>query len=86
MEESVDSKSSPKVKVLFWRVIQRCIPTKCNLIEKGIMLEPDCAVCGHPMETIKHIFLECVVSTEVWRKICPQLLDFLEDHRDDINS
>ena len=50
------------------------------------MLEPDRAVCGHSMETNKHIFFECVLSAEVWRKICPQVLDILEDHKDDIQS
>ena len=38
-------KTMPKVKYFMWRLMQRFIPTRVRLQEKGIEMEFMCAVC-----------------------------------------
>lgn len=58
-----------KVNILSWRVAHGRIPTRTNLVKKGIGDNPNCILCGKEEETEEHIFLKCQVSYEVWQNL-----------------
>ncbi|GJS39005.1 RNA-directed DNA polymerase, eukaryota, partial [Tanacetum coccineum] len=60
-----------KVNVLVWRARLDRIPTKINLINRGISLDSDlCPICGILPENTNHIFFRCELSRAIGRKIC----------------
>ena len=68
------AKVASKVKLFVWLVVQRIIPTKARLHQKGIPSDNTCAVCGIQAETLKHIFFDCLVSRSIWDDVCPEVL------------
>ena len=40
------AKVAPKVKLFVWRVVQKIIPTKTRLQQKGVSGDSNCAMCG----------------------------------------
>ena len=67
------SKVALKVKYFMWRLIQKCLPVKVNLREKGVDMEAACAVCGNQDETFEHVFFSCSFSKAVWATVFPDL-------------
>jgi hypothetical protein len=60
-----------KVAVLVWRLLQNKVPTKDNLVKRGILSETQTSCpfgCGKE-ETISHVFFECTAAAEVWQEI-----------------
>ncbi|KAM1229134.1 hypothetical protein ACFX13_008346 [Malus domestica] len=56
------AKIPPKVKNFTWKISQNIIPTKVNLVRKGVHLDMECWACsGHP-ETDGHVFQHCINS------------------------
>ncbi|XP_071727405.1 uncharacterized protein [Rutidosis leptorrhynchoides] len=59
-----------KVNVFLWRFRLDCLPVRWNLSAKGIYIDSVvCPSCDNGVETSKHIFFECILATEIWRKI-----------------
>ncbi|XP_071700168.1 uncharacterized protein [Rutidosis leptorrhynchoides] len=59
-----------KVNVFLWRFRLDCLPVRWNLSAKGIdIVSVVCPSCDNGVETSKHIFFDCVLASEVWRKI-----------------
>jgi ribonuclease HI len=56
----------PKQLHLLWRIIHKAIPTKINLLTKGILCDTICPMCNKEPETINHIFLQCEWARLVW--------------------
>nr|GFC33469.1 RNA-directed DNA polymerase, eukaryota, reverse transcriptase zinc-binding domain protein [Tanacetum cinerariifolium] len=49
-----------KVNIFFWRLIRNRLPTKTNLVDKGIDLHTVlCSFCDDYCESCGHIFTEC---------------------------
>jgi hypothetical protein len=60
-----------KVSVLEWRIMQNRIPTKDNLVKRGVLIESQklCTFgCGKD-ENVSHVFNECKLAEEVWQQI-----------------
>ncbi|GJS89195.1 RNA-directed DNA polymerase, eukaryota [Tanacetum coccineum] len=59
-----------KVNILFWRVALDRIPTRSNLLMRGINI-PDimCAICGNEIEDKYHVFSSCEVAVCTWRTV-----------------
>ncbi|GJZ35159.1 RNA-directed DNA polymerase, eukaryota [Tanacetum coccineum] len=60
-----------KVNVFFWRVRLDCLPTRVNLVRRGINVESYvCPMCSSDAEDINHILFRCELSQQVLRRIC----------------
>ncbi|GKU93781.1 hypothetical protein SLEP1_g7347 [Rubroshorea leprosula] len=64
-----DSKILLKISAFAWRALQNRIPTKENLLKRGMIEETTgtkCTLCGEKIETASHILFSCLVSWKVW--------------------
>ncbi|GJY62112.1 RNA-directed DNA polymerase, eukaryota [Tanacetum coccineum] len=60
-----------KVNVMVWRARLDRLPSKLNLINRGISLDNDiCPMCGILPENVNHTFFRCDLSKAIGRKIC----------------
>ncbi|GKV38790.1 hypothetical protein SLEP1_g46663 [Rubroshorea leprosula] len=64
-----DSKTPLKISAFAWKALQNRIPTKENLLKRGMIEETTgtkCTLCGEKIETASHILFSCPVSWKVW--------------------
>ncbi|KAM7531912.1 hypothetical protein LguiB_035322 [Lonicera macranthoides] len=59
----------PKMKKFMWRAIDDCLPTRVNLVARGVNVVSTCALCGQYPETATHVLLKCPVIQRVWRGV-----------------
>ncbi|GJZ49486.1 RNA-directed DNA polymerase, eukaryota [Tanacetum coccineum] len=60
-----------EVNIFAWRARQDCLPTRVNLIRRGITIESSlCPVCSVCEEDVCHIFFRCDLAQLVLRRIC----------------
>ncbi|XP_058746011.1 uncharacterized protein LOC131618872 [Vicia villosa] len=45
-----------------WRAAKNIMPTKHNLLKKGINLDFICSFCNRDVEIVKHLFLDCAFA------------------------
>jgi exonuclease III len=67
-----DSWAPSKVLVFSWQALLSSIPTRANLLTRGVVLEedhPSCAVCGGGVETENHLFLLCPLAWSIWIEV-----------------
>ncbi|KAJ9564171.1 hypothetical protein OSB04_000137 [Centaurea solstitialis] len=56
-----------KVNVLVWRIQLNRIPTRFNLMKRGVTLISDsCPLCNSDVETAEHLFRDCAFSKVVF--------------------
>jgi len=57
----------PSAQFTAWRVLCNVIPTKDNLLRRGLLLMSDrCPLCGVEEELVRHLFFECRISWRIW--------------------
>lgn len=56
----------PRCKETSWRAWVGALPVRVALHQRGIDLDPSCAICGGQEETINHLFLECAAVRATW--------------------
>ena len=49
-----------------WRACSNILPTKANLVQKKVQVDPICTVCRQHEETTRHILWECPLARNVW--------------------
>ena len=49
-------KSPPKVKNLIWQMCRGCLPTRVQLLDKGVQCPTQCVSCDSNHEDLAHIF------------------------------
>ncbi|XP_058783462.1 uncharacterized protein LOC131658147 [Vicia villosa] len=61
----------PKVSVLAWRVWQNRIPTRDNLVKRGILVDSQnsCPFGSGEEESVAHIFFECSLAWNAWSEV-----------------
>ncbi|GKD46079.1 RNA-directed DNA polymerase, eukaryota [Tanacetum coccineum] len=60
-----------KINVFTWRARRDCLPTRANLIRRGVFMESvNCPICGLHEENAHHIFSQCDLAQAVLRRIC----------------
>ncbi|GAU47706.1 hypothetical protein TSUD_177110 [Trifolium subterraneum] len=67
-----DSWAPNKVVVFSWQALLGRLPTKENLVKRGISLEGTmvgCVMCGGGRESEDHLFAACSTTWEVWSKV-----------------
>ncbi|XP_058759055.1 uncharacterized protein LOC131632268 [Vicia villosa] len=60
-----------KVSVLAWRVWQNRIPTRDNLVKRGILVDSQnsCPFGCDEEESVSHIFFECPLAWNAWSEV-----------------
>lgn len=59
-----------KCKIMVWRAIINRLPSRVELIRRGVVLPCDsCVLCNSDSETILHLFTGCLFSAEVGSRI-----------------
>ncbi|GKV48319.1 hypothetical protein SLEP1_g55143 [Rubroshorea leprosula] len=59
-----------KISAFNWQLVLDKIPTKANLIRRGIIkdvTETKCALCNEEEENATHLFLKCKIARWVWK-------------------
>ncbi|GJT77114.1 RNA-directed DNA polymerase, eukaryota, partial [Tanacetum coccineum] len=71
-----------KVNIHAWKVRIDCLPTRLNISRRGIDIPSIlCPVCGSVTESSSHLFFDCLVAKDNFRKICRWWeVDFMEVH------
>jgi len=62
---------SLKVSIFAWRLLRNRLPTRSNLLVRGIISDADAgciAGCAH-METSQHLFLSCDFYGLLWHAV-----------------
>ncbi|GJR76959.1 RNA-directed DNA polymerase, eukaryota [Tanacetum coccineum] len=60
-----------KINVFAWRVRLDCLPTRSNLIRRGVILDSAlCPLCDSTVEDIHHVLFGCDNAQIVFRRIC----------------
>ncbi|CAI8584989.1 unnamed protein product [Vicia faba] len=60
------SKVTPRQQILVWKVVQNIIPSKDNLIKRGISCDPFCPRCPTVMEDTNHCFKNSDWVKHIW--------------------
>ncbi|KAK2396169.1 hypothetical protein QL285_057836 [Trifolium repens] len=57
-----------KVSILAWRLLRDQLPTRANLVSRGILAPDlqDCVTCCGGIETTRHLFLSCSTFGSLW--------------------
>ncbi|KAG2310263.1 hypothetical protein Bca52824_021820 [Brassica carinata] len=58
-------KTSPKLQLFLWKVVQGAVALGENLARRGLLSNTTCRYCGD-FESTEHIFLHCSVTRQVW--------------------
>nr|GEY71081.1 reverse transcriptase domain, reverse transcriptase zinc-binding domain protein [Tanacetum cinerariifolium] len=65
-----DASGKFKVKIYVWRASLNRLPTRLNLVSRGISLDSVlCPFCELVEETLDHCLISCPLVSPVWRKI-----------------
>eukprot|EP00253_Pinus_taeda_P014530 PITA_14530 len=63
------AEAPPKVKFFIWLLLKGKTLTTENLRKRGIMGPSRCPNCCRSEETMEHLFIECPVADECWKKM-----------------
>jgi hypothetical protein len=59
-------KASNASKKFIWRACQNVLPTKQNLLRKGVVENDLCPCCHSEVESVIHALWECPGAQDVW--------------------
>ncbi|GJX72551.1 RNA-directed DNA polymerase, eukaryota, reverse transcriptase zinc-binding domain protein [Tanacetum coccineum] len=60
-----------KINLFAWRAWHDCLPTRSNLIRRGVTLDSVAfPICLSDEESVPHIFFRCNLAQEVLRRVC----------------
>ena len=60
-----------KVNILAWKVKMDGLPTRLKLSYRGLDINSIlCPVCGIAVESSRHLFFECFLARDIFRKVC----------------
>ena len=55
-----------KVRIFAWRACIDGLPTRLNLVKRGLNVGADCPLCGKVVESTSHALIFCNKISEVW--------------------
>ena len=59
-----------KCKIMVWRADLNRLPTRVELVKRGIQLDNDlCPLCDVDQETSTHLFTGCLFTSEIWSRV-----------------
>lgn len=60
------AKTTPRSKLLIWRVCHKALPIKPGLRSRGFYLDQGCSVCLKEAESGTHVLHDCPMAMDVW--------------------
>jgi hypothetical protein len=54
------------VKMFLWRACSDVLPTKANLLRRGVLQEVVCVLCNQEIESTRHVLWDCPTAQDVW--------------------
>ena len=57
----------PKLKVFLWQVCHASLPTRGNLLLRGMDIDPLCPHCNGAIEDAEHLFMGCHSAQPLWQ-------------------
>lgn len=70
-----NAKVLPRTKICTWKIVKDIIPSKANILKRGVSLNPLCKFCQKHLETTSHLIWECKFSKKVWLNLIPNSLN-----------
>ena len=58
----------PRVQIFLWLLSNNKLMTRDNLLKRNMHKPVDCVFCCE-LETINHLFFDCLVSSIIWEKV-----------------
>ena len=55
----------PKIQIFIWQIFYYAIPVRGVLFRRGLNIDPACPLCHNDIESMNHLFLDCVISSRV---------------------
>ncbi|XP_058741777.1 uncharacterized protein LOC131614170 [Vicia villosa] len=55
-----------RVRNFLWRLAKNILPTRGNLVKKGVKTTTECPLCHESEENMDHLFFQCHFSRQVW--------------------
>ncbi|GJZ45611.1 RNA-directed DNA polymerase, eukaryota [Tanacetum coccineum] len=60
-----------KVNIFVWRARRDCIPTRSNLVRRGVSLDSSsCPLCDSSEEDTHHVLFRCSLAQAILRRVC----------------
>ena len=56
----------PKIRIFLWQLCHNALPTRANLLCKGLYIDPVCPACLSEIEDIDHLFVGCHMVKKTW--------------------
>jgi len=56
----------PKIKIFLWQLCHNALPSRGNLLRRGIQIDPVCEACALDIEDVDHLFMDCPLARKVW--------------------
>ena len=73
MEPYLAATGTPKVRTFIWQACSDILPTRTNLCQRKIPLDPACAVCNQHDETVAHALWGCPMARNAWAMVAGNL-------------
>lgn len=64
-----ETSTHPRIQYFLWLCTHRKIPTTENLAYWEMNINTTCAACNSQEESIEHLFRECPIAIQFWRKL-----------------
>ncbi|XP_021844803.2 uncharacterized protein [Spinacia oleracea] len=68
-----NSKASPKATFIVWLALQNRLATKERLLKWNMQIDGGCVSCQTQVETLEHLFYECIFSKRVWSSVLSKI-------------
>lgn len=65
----------PRVKICLWKIIKNLIPSKLNLINRGMDINPCSMMCRVALESSVHSLWSCKKARNIWSELFPSLME-----------
>jgi len=59
----------PKIRVFWWRVLHKSLPSKAELKRRHVAGESHCEMCGEDEESLFHVFFACPLARRFWGEV-----------------
>lgn len=69
----------PKVRMFIWRACSNILPTRANLHQRNVQIDPTCEVYCQHVESVAHILWECLFARNVWALCRGKIQKFSND-------
>jgi len=56
----------PKIQIFLWQIFHHALPVRGLLLRRGITIHPTCPLCSEEVESINHLFCDCIASKVVF--------------------